>query len=1258
MENVVAFNNELSGLYESKPPISKAKMAAITRAAMRAIKFYKHVVQSVEKFILKCKPEYKVPGLYVIDSIVRQSRHQYGPEKDVFAPRFARNMKDTFANLFRCAPEDKSRIIRVLNLWQKNNVFAPDVIQPIFDLADPNHPIYSMPPPGASGSSAGPSGSGNISMTDISGSQANGGLNTSGGSMDMSLGVGGSGAPQSDDKPPGGLADLSNNNLKQLLNDPNVLRQLQTLQNFTKFKQDDKQHNLRLQEEAFEKHLQNVLKNSASSGSANQEANDFNKEVEFVSEEQKIEVITLDGNDSRSPTPDRERYKRRRSRSRSRSRDRGARNRRGRSRSRSRSRSPRSNRRRNSRDRERTNRDKEKEREHERERRKKGLPDLKKEHLSVCSTTLWVGHLSKLVYQEELSDTFGEYGDIVSIDQIVPRGCAFIVMNRRQDAHKAMQALKNYKLQGRAITISWAAGKGIKSKEWKDFWDLELGVTYIPWSKLDEGTDLDALEEGGMFDEDSMPGWMKEKINKLKSLKEGGGGSEHLKLPSGGAGMSGPPPALPPGGNPGMMFGIDTTQPPPGPPPTGGPPPMLPMVPGQFSMAPPMGGPPRMLGPHMGMPISGIHMPPNIVPPHAMMMMPGFGMAGPGGAPPMGPPHMPPMGGHPTQFPPPGGPPASASMASNVSSDDQMDIEMEDEEGATVATASSAPAGGIGNGMNFSQPPPAFAGGSAENPAAAAIEPFSRERNRGGVVGSRWGGRGGGAGPDEDVNEGRWRENGGPPPQGGPHNFPDSGPRNPGGPHRPDFMNDFDKRGGGPGPRGGGHNFNGGGGDFHPNMQNRFNQPTNLMQMRIPPPNAFNQRGGPGGGGGGPPMFMRGGQGGPGAQGGGRQQGPGFFNRNNPFDREINEGFGGRGRGRGAGRGGGRGGRGGGFGGGPHGGNWSDEEGDDGGFKRRGAGGMGGNRFRDREGSADRFSMRDNNNRGARRGPGGPPRERSDSERERDNRAGRGPSAGSVGRRLSRDNNNKKKPRFCDTEEDWDRELEEYDGKSDKKQIGESPTKTSENTSSIEKTAGDNSKTTTSSTTTNDTDKVEKQALPANDKKTETKDIKEDNETKAAKPHTVNTPPATVDDSDKNTKSATPLYDELPPPKANTTNKPANETTTAADAAPADNVKPATSAAAAAPAPPVIEKSLPTPAETVKPAVTAEKPAATADKPADTIAKTSEQPSPAVTNSSNNTKESVTQSSSEVVSGESKSAESSASDKVDAADTSATAAEA
>jgi hypothetical protein len=39
-------------------------------------------------------------------------------------------------------PLSQSKIIRVLNLWQKNNVFAPEVIQPLFDLANPDHPVH------------------------------------------------------------------------------------------------------------------------------------------------------------------------------------------------------------------------------------------------------------------------------------------------------------------------------------------------------------------------------------------------------------------------------------------------------------------------------------------------------------------------------------------------------------------------------------------------------------------------------------------------------------------------------------------------------------------------------------------------------------------------------------------------------------------------------------------------------------------------------------------------------------------------------------------------------------------------------------------------------------------------------------------------------------------------------------------------------------------------------------------------------------
>ncbi|CAG2182223.1 unnamed protein product, partial [Oppiella nova] len=120
-------------------------MSQITKASMKAIKMYKHIVQSVERFIIKCRPEYKIPGLYVIDSIVRQSRHQFGVDKDVYAARFARNFGQTFQNLFlTCPTDDKPKIVRVLNLWQRNSVFTAETIQPLLDMANPNASLSQM----------------------------------------------------------------------------------------------------------------------------------------------------------------------------------------------------------------------------------------------------------------------------------------------------------------------------------------------------------------------------------------------------------------------------------------------------------------------------------------------------------------------------------------------------------------------------------------------------------------------------------------------------------------------------------------------------------------------------------------------------------------------------------------------------------------------------------------------------------------------------------------------------------------------------------------------------------------------------------------------------------------------------------------------------------------------------------------------------------------------------------------------------------
>lgn len=185
---------------------------------------------------------------------------------------------------------------------------------------------------------------------------------------------------------------------------------------------------------------------------------------------------------SRSP-------KRRRSRSNSRSRR--SRHRRSRSRER-RHHSPRS--------RSQERRDREK----DRERRQKGLPPLKSQTLSVCTTTLWVGQLDKRTQQQDVECLLEEFGQIESINMIPPRGCAYIVMVHRQDAYRALQKLSrgNYKVNQKTIKIAWALNKGIKA-DYKQYWDVDQGVTYIPWSKIKE-EELEEIKEGGALDIDSL----------------------------------------------------------------------------------------------------------------------------------------------------------------------------------------------------------------------------------------------------------------------------------------------------------------------------------------------------------------------------------------------------------------------------------------------------------------------------------------------------------------------------------------------------------------------------------------------------------------------------------------------------------------------------------------------------------------------------------------------------------------------------------
>ena len=49
----------------------------------------------------------------------------------------------------------------------------------------------------------------------------------------------------------------------------------------------------------------------------------------------------------------------------------------------------------------------------------------------------------------------------------------------------------------------------MKGKDYKDYWEVEAGCSYIPYGRLTVMTDLDAMEEGGVIDEESVPDWLR-----------------------------------------------------------------------------------------------------------------------------------------------------------------------------------------------------------------------------------------------------------------------------------------------------------------------------------------------------------------------------------------------------------------------------------------------------------------------------------------------------------------------------------------------------------------------------------------------------------------------------------------------------------------------------------------------------------------------------------------------------------------------------
>ena len=61
-----------------------------------------------------------------------------------------------------------------------------------------------------------------------------------------------------------------------------------------------------------------------------------------------------------------------------------------------------------------------------------------------------------------------------------------------------------------AITqLAWAPGRGVKGAVFKNYWDIELGISFIPWEKIKSQEELDSVVEGGWIDPATCPPGMK-----------------------------------------------------------------------------------------------------------------------------------------------------------------------------------------------------------------------------------------------------------------------------------------------------------------------------------------------------------------------------------------------------------------------------------------------------------------------------------------------------------------------------------------------------------------------------------------------------------------------------------------------------------------------------------------------------------------------------------------------------------------------------
>ena len=55
------------------------------------------------------------------------------------------------------------------------------------------------------------------------------------------------------------------------------------------------------------------------------------------------------------------------------------------------------------------------------------------------------------------------------------------------------------------LQIAWAPGRGVKGKAYKEYWDVQNGISHIPHELVKSTQDLDIIADGGWCDPSTFP---------------------------------------------------------------------------------------------------------------------------------------------------------------------------------------------------------------------------------------------------------------------------------------------------------------------------------------------------------------------------------------------------------------------------------------------------------------------------------------------------------------------------------------------------------------------------------------------------------------------------------------------------------------------------------------------------------------------------------------------------------------------------------